>query len=99
MDPVQPRRSHDVCVFRVEFKYGEFAIDSASCGRYDGSGCPRGPLRVRFTNPVAGEQVVRDEDALRSGRRPAALQAQAKAAAAGRVASLEELVGVVAVNG
>ena len=37
--------------------YGALTLAGASCAR--GAGCPRGPLSVTFSNPVAGEQILR----------------------------------------
>ncbi|MEE8146763.1 MAG: MG2 domain-containing protein, partial [Longimicrobiales bacterium] len=36
--------------------HGTFAIDSVSCGR--GSTCPTGPIRLHFTTPVRGADVL-----------------------------------------
>ena len=38
--------------------YGELRIAEISCG-HGGPHCPTGPLRVRFTNPVKGADVMR----------------------------------------
>ena len=38
--------------------YGTFAVDTTTCGGGDGN-CPAGPIRLRFTTPVRGADVLR----------------------------------------
>jgi uncharacterized protein YfaS (alpha-2-macroglobulin family) len=39
--------------------YGDFRIDTISCGSPGTTSCPTGPLTVTFTNPVRGAEVAR----------------------------------------
>ncbi len=38
--------------------YGPFAVDTTTCGDGDRN-CPAGPIRIRFTTPVRGAEVLR----------------------------------------